>query len=88
MYSPHVVNTNDFSSQFRTNIDSEHNSPLKSGSAECDVKRILVTDWSAEIWIKISFTVLNESQSEDYKKFPQYQSIKVKVNIMKKVTVK
>ena len=87
MYSPHVVNTNDFSSQFRTNIDSAHNGPLKSGSAECDVKRILVTDWSAGIWIQIAFTVLNEIQSEDYKKIPQYQSIKVKVNIMKIVKV-
>ena len=63
MYSPHVVNTNDFSSQFRTNIDSAHNGPLKSGSAECDVKRILVTDWSAGIWIQISLAVLNEIQS-------------------------
>ena len=42
------------STQFRTNIDSAHNSPLKSGSAESDVKRILVTDWSAGIQIQKS----------------------------------
>ena len=48
-YIQHMMFIQMISTQFRTNIDSAHNSPLKSGSAESDVKRILVTDWSAGI---------------------------------------
>ena len=49
------------SSQFKTNIDSAHNSPLKSGCAESDMKRILVTNRSAEIWIQTITTTSNSN---------------------------